>query len=32
MAASNVEQVRLARKIIESLGLEVASSDRRFLN
>ena len=27
MASSNAEQVRLARKIIEGLGLEVASSD-----
>src|SRR5665811_2306932 len=27
MAASNVEQVTLARKIIEGLGLEVATSD-----
>jgi uncharacterized protein (DUF849 family) len=27
MAASNAEQVTLARKIIEGLGLEVATSD-----
>ena len=27
MAASNAEQVQLARKIIEGLGLEVATSD-----
>ena len=27
MAASNAEQVMLARKIIEGLGLEVATSD-----
>jgi uncharacterized protein (DUF849 family) len=27
MAASNAEQVRLARKIVEGLGLEVATSD-----
>ena len=27
MAASNAEQVHLARKIIEGLGLQVATSD-----
>jgi uncharacterized protein (DUF849 family) len=27
MAASNAEQVTLARKIIEGLGLQVATSD-----
>jgi uncharacterized protein (DUF849 family) len=27
MAASNAEQVQLARKIIEGLGLEVATPD-----
>jgi len=33
MAASNAEQVQLARKIIEGLGLEGATSDEaaRFL-